>query len=352
MIRSPRPRTTEAWNLWHLGFPDQGCAQDRGQSALDAGGQPPQYDRPRPVLRGQHPEHVATAATRLRCRSGGAALCRRQLGGSLARFALSISAGRCRSGARRRALTRSRRCREAHQLGAGRLEPLPSLASPPKPVPAPAGMTKPGRASAGRSRRLLMAATWPTPPAPSRAGGVVAGQRRGRARRPRGGPPRRAEHRAPAGSSVARAACGSRPTSMWAERDERPPGSRSPVCWRLHWGFAGGRPGGQVATRRAAPDNAFRNRLLGRRRAAHSACARVGRLRSGTGRTTSAPTASASGSPRATGGESGGSPAPHRIRSRRNSSCCLVSTPSATTRLPSAWPSSIIDLMMISSFRF
>ena len=38
--------------------------------------------------------------------------------------------------------------------------------------------------------------------------------------------------------------------------------------------------------------------------------------------------------------------------SRRKSSCWLVSTPSATTRLPSAWLSSIIDLTMISSSRF
>ena len=61
MTRAPQRPNYKAWNLWHLGLPDQADADHRGQSALDPPGRPCEHDRPRLVLR-YHDSHLAAPA--------------------------------------------------------------------------------------------------------------------------------------------------------------------------------------------------------------------------------------------------------------------------------------------------
>ena len=154
----------QAWNLWHLGFPDQaarkiedslrwtrevnhanttGLVLCYGVNILTCGCVGP------------------TGSKALRARP---APCRRPLDGPLARLCADpsrlgpIAAGRGAGSRRDRgwpARGAPAGCRPARAF---------HLGSPPKPMPAPAGMRKRGRASARRSQLSLMAATWLSPP--------------------------------------------------------------------------------------------------------------------------------------------------------------------------------------------
>ena len=215
---SLRPRSTrrvrELPGLEPLapGFPRPGSAQDRGQSALDPRGQPRQHDRPRPVLRDQHPnmwlrrpdevESAAREALRLAEDNSMAlwhAFALIHLGWALSQQGTAPGLDEIEAG-----------LREAHQLGPSGSNPSIS-ASPPTPMPAPAGMTKPGRASARRSTALAHGRDLAFAAELHRMRAVLSlGARCGRARCRRGGPSLCAGDRAPAGGTVARAACRSR----------------------------------------------------------------------------------------------------------------------------------------------
>ena len=155
----------QAWNLWLLGFPDQARARSRKGCVGPARSTTP--TRPALSCVTGPTSRTYGCVGRIGSKAARARRCdlpktTRWPSGMLLRS--SISAGPCRSRARRRASTRSRLAcaRRTSWVPAGS---NPSIsASPPTPMPAPAGMTKPGRASARRSQPSLMAATWLSPP--------------------------------------------------------------------------------------------------------------------------------------------------------------------------------------------
>ena len=214
-------RNYEAWNLWHLGFPDQAARASEDNLRWT-----------------RQVDHANTTGYAMCCSLPNIWLRRPARVESAAREALrlaeetrwrsgmpgrrSISAGRCRSWARRRASTRSRlACARLARSGPAASSPS-HLGLRPTPTRAPAGPTKPGRsiaqafAALAHGRDLAFAAElYRMRAAPGAAGRCM------RARRRRGGSSPCAGDRAAAGGAVLELRAARDLASMLAERGER-----------------------------------------------------------------------------------------------------------------------------------